>query len=61
MLKKMPLRNHEDICVFYKKLPTYNPQKVTSVRKVSKTEHKRNCIETRNYNKFDLSTYDSQG
>ena len=24
--KKMPLRNHEDICVFYKKLPTYNPQ-----------------------------------
>ena len=24
--KKMPLRRHEDICVFYKKLPTYNPQ-----------------------------------
>lgn len=24
--KKMPLRNHEDICVFYKKLPVYNPQ-----------------------------------
>lgn len=24
--KKMPLRNHEDICIFYKKLPTYNPQ-----------------------------------
>ena len=25
--KKMPLRNHEDICVlFIKKLPTYNPQ-----------------------------------
>lgn len=23
--KRMPLRNHEDICVFYKKLPTYNP------------------------------------
>lgn len=23
---KMPLRNHEDICVFYDKLPTYNPQ-----------------------------------
>ena len=23
---KMPLRSHEDICVFYKKLPTYNPQ-----------------------------------
>lgn len=24
---KMPLRSHEDILVFYKKLPTYNPQK----------------------------------
>lgn len=23
---KMPMRNHEDICVFYEKLPTYNPQ-----------------------------------
>lgn len=24
--KKQPLRSHEDICVFYKKQPTYNPQ-----------------------------------
>lgn len=24
--KRMPLRVHEDICVFYKNLPTYNPQ-----------------------------------
>jgi len=24
--KKQPLRKHEDICVFYKKPPTYNPQ-----------------------------------
>lgn len=24
--KRMPMRQHEDICVFYKKLPTYNPQ-----------------------------------
>lgn len=23
---KMPLRSHEEICIFYKKLPTYNPQ-----------------------------------
>lgn len=23
---RMPLRQHEDICVFYKKLPIYNPQ-----------------------------------
>lgn len=34
--KKMPLRQHEDICVFYKTLPTYNPQ-------MTKCEpHKRN-------------------
>ena len=26
--KRMPLRRHEDILVFYKKLPTYNPQMV---------------------------------
>lgn len=33
---KMPLRQHEDICVFYKQLPTYNPQ-------MTKCEpHKRN-------------------
>ena len=24
--KKMPLRQHEDILIFYKKTPTYNPQ-----------------------------------
>lgn len=26
LAKKQPLRKHEDICVFYKKQPTYNPQ-----------------------------------
>lgn len=26
--KKMPLRRHEEICVFYRKPPVYNPQKV---------------------------------
>ena len=25
-VKKQPLRKHEDVCVFYKKQPTYNPQ-----------------------------------
>lgn len=25
---RMPLRSHEEICIFYKKQPTYNPQKV---------------------------------
>jgi len=29
--KKQPLRKHEDICVFYKKQPTYNPQMTEGV------------------------------
>lgn len=33
---RMPLRCHEDICVFYKSLPTYNPQMVKC------EPHKRN-------------------
>ena len=27
--KKMPLKSHENVLVFYKKLPKYNPQKTT--------------------------------
>lgn len=58
--KKMPLRSHEDICIFYKKLPTYNPQKTTGhTRKVSKAEHKLNCKETSDYGEHGLTTYDS--
>lgn len=29
--KIQPLRKHEDICIFYKKQPTYNPQMTTGV------------------------------
>ena len=37
--KKMPLKAHENVLVFYKSLPTYNPQKTTGhVRKVSKAK-----------------------
>lgn len=28
--KKMPLKNTEDVCVFYRELPTYNPQGVVA-------------------------------
>lgn len=31
--KKMPLKSHENICIFYKKLPTYNPQGVIRIDK----------------------------
>ena len=36
--KKMPLRSHEDIVVFYKSLPTYNPQ----FTKGNKNHHRGN-------------------
>lgn len=58
--KKMPLRNHEDVCIFYKKPPTYNPQMSTGhTRKVSKAEHKINCKATSDYGEHGLTTYDS--
>lgn len=55
--KKMPLKAHENILVFYKKLPTYNPQKTTGhVRKVSKRKRKQSEC----YGKeFGTSSYDS--
>lgn len=58
--KKMPLRTHEDICIFYKKLPTYNPQKTTGHnRKVTKAEHRVGSKRTTNYGSHGLTTYDS--
>lgn len=57
---RMPLRNHEDIMVFYKSLPTYNPQKTSGhKRKVSKAIHKRNSNASSDYGKYGLTTYDS--
>lgn len=57
---RQPLRIHEDICVFYKKQPTYNPQKTTGhKRKVSTAQHKRNSKKTTNYGEHDLRSYDS--
>ena len=57
---RMPMRTHEDIMVFYKALPTYNPQKTTGhIRKVSKAEHKQNCEVTKDYGSHGLTTYDS--
>lgn len=58
--KKMPLRSHEQILVFYRKQPTYNPQKTNGhPRKVSTAAHKLNCVNTTNYGKHGLTTYDS--
>ena len=58
--KRMPLRSHEDLLVFYRKLPIYNPQKTTGhERKVSTAKHKRNSKKTTNYGEHKLTTYDS--
>jgi site-specific DNA-methyltransferase (adenine-specific) len=48
--KKMPLKNHENILVFYKNLPTYNPQMVgDETRKVKRSG---NLSKTTDYGKF---------
>lgn len=47
--KKMPMKSHENILVFYKKLPTYNPQMTHNhIRKVSSAKNRAKCIERRN-------------
>lgn len=49
---RMPLRNHEDIMVFYQKLPIYNPQMTIGEPSHSPgTRHKSN--KTSNYGLFD--------
>jgi site-specific DNA-methyltransferase (adenine-specific) len=58
--KRMPMRCHEDMMVFYKKLPIYNPQKTKGhARKVSSAKHKRNSKKTTNYGDHNLTSYDS--
>lgn len=51
--KKMPLRRHEHIAVFYKKLPTYNPQFTEGKPLHSKgVSYKDKEIVNQNYGKF---------
>ena len=52
--KKQPLREHEDICVFYKKQCTYNPQMVKGKMQLKRTGgSSTNSIESStNYNNF---------
>lgn len=58
--KIAPLRSHENILIFYKSPPTYNPQKTTGhPRKVSTAQHKRNSKKTTNYGDHEFVTYDS--
>ena len=45
---RMPLRSHEDICVFYKKQPVYNPQKSKGKPNHSKGKPKQNQNNNKN-------------
>lgn len=60
---KMPMRNHEHILVFYRKLPTYNPQ--MSVGGKRKTGKRLQNTNGDNYGKFTLKdedrVYDNNG
>ena len=51
--KKQPLRSHEDICVFYKKPCTYNPQMV----KGNKCHSKGKAVGQQNNNILDNQNY----
>lgn len=61
--KKMPMKAHENILVFYKKLPKYFPKKTQGhKRKTSTKKHKENTVNNQSelYGKSDkFSTYDS--
>lgn len=47
--KRMPMKASENLMVFYKKLPLYNPQKTSGhARKVSSAKNRAACIERRN-------------
>lgn len=56
---KMPLRCHEDLVVFYKALPVYNPCKTNGKRKVSTASHRRNSKTGESYGAYKATTYDS--
>ncbi|WP_373069852.1 site-specific DNA-methyltransferase [Sulfurimonas sp.] len=49
--EKMPMKAHENILVFYKSLPTYNPIKTKGHKKESKKESKAKCKMSTSYGK----------
>ena len=49
---KQPLRRHEEICIFYGKQPTYNPQKIKGNKNHSKGNEKKN--RNNNYGDFNF-------
>ena len=57
---RMPMKAHENILVFYKKLPKYYPQMTHGhERKISKIEHRLGCNKSDNYGAYNFVGYDS--
>lgn len=56
--KKMPLRKHEIICVFYRRLPTYNPQKgqKADAKGIGRTRH--NGTQAQQYNAYITGSWE---
>ena len=54
---RMPLRVHEDICVFYKSLPTYNPQMRQGFPNHSRGHGRGHKAGNRTYGKYDADVY----
>lgn len=58
--RRQPLRAHEDIMVFYKAQPTYNPQKTSGhKRKVSTAAHHKRARRSTVYEDVAPTSYDS--
>jgi len=57
--KRMPLRRHEQILCFYKKLPTYNPEMVTRGKVRKKGITTETGKHTSNYGKFENSVVEN--
>lgn len=58
--RKMPLKAHENILIFYRSLPTYNPQMTHNhPRKISASNHHKNAKLSSNYGHTRYTDYDS--
>jgi site-specific DNA-methyltransferase (adenine-specific) len=58
---KAPLRAHENILVFYTKLPTYNPQKIKVIRTDIGRLKVENPMRSKQYREMQRSEYVEQG
>ncbi len=58
---KAPLRNHENICVFYKKSPTYHPIKSKVERSDLGRVRQVNAMRSKQYREMDRTTWIETG